>query len=201
MITLEGKYNTAKVFTDTPDSETIGQIINLLNQEFVSGSQIRIMPDTHAGAGCVIGTTMTINDKIVPNLVGVDIGCGMETVVLKDRHIELEALDKVIHQYIPAGFGVRKSEHSFLPNVNIDNLRCAKSVNLQRAEVSLGTLGGGNHFCEVGKDEDGALYLVVHSGSRHMGLEIAQYYQNAAYERLKPNIDKSLAYVEGDLWY
>lgn len=185
MITLEGKYNTAKVFTDTPDSETIGQIINLLNQEFTVGSQIRIMPDTHAGAGCVIGTTMTITDKIVPNLVGVDIGCGMETVMLKDRHIELAALDKVIHQHIPAGFDVRKTTHNFLANTDINHLRCAKSVNLQRAEVSLGTLGGGNHFVEVGKDDDGILYLVVHSGSRHMGLEIAQYYQNAAYERLR----------------
>jgi RNA-splicing ligase RtcB len=125
MIELQGKYNTARVFTDNVEQTAIAQIINLLNQEFVSGSQIRVMPDTHAGAGCTIGTTMTIADKIVPNLVGVDIGCGMETVLLRDAHVEPQKLDKAIHRLIPAGFDTRKTPHMFMGEIDLDKLRCA----------------------------------------------------------------------------
>lgn len=185
MIELKGKYNTAKVFTDNAEQEAISQIINLLNQEFVSGSKIRIMPDTHAGAGCTIGTTMTITDKIVPNLVGVDIGCGMETIMLKDSHVELQKLDKVIHANIPAGFNVRSEVHRYMGYINLKELRCVKHVNIERAELSMGTLGGGNHFIELGKDEYGCLYLVIHSGSRYLGKQVAEYYQNAAVRSLK----------------
>jgi RNA-splicing ligase RtcB len=160
MLELHGKYNTAKVFTDNVENEAITQIINLLNQEFVTGSKIRIMPDTHAGAGCTIGTSMTIDDKVVPNLVGVDIGCGMETVILKDTKVELQKLDKVIHEHIPAGFSIREEPHPFLDEVKLSELRCLKNVNLNRAELSLGTLGGGNHFLELNRDENGRLYLV-----------------------------------------
>jgi RNA-splicing ligase RtcB len=113
MIELQGKYSTAKVFTDNAEPSAVGQIQHLLNQVFTTGSRIRIMPDVHAGIGCTIGTTMTIIDKIVPNLVGVDIGCGMETVLLKDKKIELQKLDKAIHEYIPAGFKVRSTMHHF----------------------------------------------------------------------------------------
>ena len=108
MIELKGKYNTAKVFTDNAEQSAITQIQHLLNQEFMAGSKIRVMPDAHAGKGCTIGTTMTITDKIVPNLVGVDIGCGMETVLLKDERIEPGQLDKAIHQHIPSGFNIRR---------------------------------------------------------------------------------------------
>lgn len=188
MIELRGKYNTAKVFTDIIENEAVSQIINLLNQEFVSGSKIRIMPDTHAGAGCTIGTTMTITDKIVPNLVGVDIGCGMETALLDNGRVELQKLDKVVHDNVPAGFEVRKEPHPFLDEINLASLRCVKYVNLARAELSMGTLGGGNHFIELDKDGDGRLYLVVHSGSRYLGKQVAEYYQNAAANKLK---DKS----------
>jgi RNA-splicing ligase RtcB len=168
------------VFTDNVEQEAISQIINLLNQEFVRGSQIRIMPDTHAGAGCTIGTTMTITDKVVPNLVGVDIGCGMECVILADTHVELQRLDKVIHEYIPAGFSVRSKIHPLLNEINLAELRCVSHVNMNRAELSLGTLGGGNHFIELARDDDGRLYLVVHSGSRNLGKQVAEYYQKAA---------------------
>lgn len=185
MIELQGKYNNAKVFTDTVETGAISQIISLLNQEFVSGSQIRIMPDTHAGAGCTIGTTMTISDKIVPNLVGVDIGCGMETAILTDEHVELQKLDKAIHNLIPAGFDIRKAPHMFADEIDLSELRSAKHVSLDRAELSIGTLGGGNHFIELDIDENGRLYLVVHSGSRHLGLQIAEYYQKTAAKRLQ----------------
>lgn len=180
MIELQGKYNTAKVFTDTVENEAISQIINLLNQEFVSGSKIRIMPDTHAGAGCTIGTTMTIADKVVPNLVGVDIGCGMETVLLEDTRVELQKLDKVIHAYVPAGFSIREKVHPYLDDIDLAALRCVDNVNLNRAKLSLGTLGGGNHFIELDHDDNGRLYLVVHSGSRNLGKQVAEHYQRAA---------------------
>jgi len=185
MITLNGKYNTAKVFTDNVEQEAISQIITLLNQEFTANSTIRIMPDTHAGAGCTIGTTMTIHGKAVPYMVGVDIGCGMETVLLCDKHVELERLDKAIHNHVPAGFEVRKEAHEMALQTQIHQLRCKKQVNLDRAYSSIGTLGGGNHFIELDKDEEGRLYLVIHSGSRYLGLQVAKHYQNAAVQQRK----------------
>lgn len=185
MIEIRGKFNSAKVFTDNVESKAISQITNLLNQEFVSGSKIRIMPDVHSGAGCTIGTTMTVTDKIVPNLVGVDIGCGMETVILKDIHVELSKLDKVIHEHIPAGFDIRTKIHPFMNEIDLSALRCFKHINLNRAQLSIGTLGGGNHFIELDRDDEGNLYLVVHSGSRHLGKQVAEYYQNAASKFLK----------------
>jgi RNA-splicing ligase RtcB len=185
MITLNGKYNTAKVFTDNVEQEAIAQIIMLLNQEFARDSVIRIMPDAHAGAGCTIGTTMTIHGKAVPYMVGVDIGCGMETVLLRDRHVELQKLDKVIHEKIPAGFNVRGEAHEMALAANIHKLKCSKHVNLDRAYSSIGTLGSGNHFIELDKDDDGKLYLVIHSGSRYLGKQVADYYQNAAVQQRK----------------
>lgn len=188
MIELQGKFNIAKVFTDNIEEGAISQITNLLNQEFVSGSKIRIMPDTHSGVGCTIGTTMTIADKVVPNLVGVDIGCGMETVILENKRIELDKLDKVINENIPAGFSIRNKKHEICKEIDLSVLRCIKHVNLKRAEHSLGTLGGGNHFIELNKDDEGNLYLVVHSGSRNLGRQVAEYYQKAAVKELS---DKS----------
>ena len=185
MLELQGKFNTAKVFTDNIEQEAVEQIIRLLDQEFARGSRIRIMPDTHAGAGCTIGTTMTVMDKVVPNLVGVDIGCGMETAVLADTHVELQRLDEIIHEYIPAGFDVREKPHMLFSEVDLSALRCAGHVNMDRAQLSLGTLGGGNHFIELDRDDDGRMYLVVHSGSRNLGKQVAEYYQKAAAEELE----------------
>jgi len=185
MIELRGKYNTAEVFTDNIEQQAVAQIINLLNQEFVRGSKIRVMPDTHAGAGCTIGTTMTITDKAVPNLVGVDIGCGMETALLHDTRVELRQLDRVIHEHIPAGFATRDKPHPLMAEIDLTELRCADHVNLSRAELSMGTLGGGNHFIELDRDDDGRLYLVVHSGSRNLGKQVAEYYQKAAVKDLE----------------
>ena len=219
MLELRGKYNEAKVFTDVIDEASISQIILLLNQEFVRGSKIRLMPDVHAGAGCTVGTTMTITDKAVPNLVGVDIGCGMETIKIKEKHIELQKLDKLIYERIPSGFSVREKTHRYFDLFPLEELICYKKINPLRAEKSLGTLGGGNHFIEVDKDEDGGIYLVIHSGSRHLGLEVATYYQEEGYRVLceksssvgqdflaagqtspvQAKIPKTLAYVEGEL--
>ncbi|MCI8919488.1 MAG: RtcB family protein [Eubacterium sp.] len=192
MIELKGKYNNAKVFTDLVDEASISQILLLLNQEFVSGSRIRLMPDVHAGAGCTIGTTMTITDRIVPNLVGVDIGCGMNTVRIKEKHIELQKLDKLIYEKIPSGFNIREKTHRYFDQINLEDLYCYKQINPARAEKSLGTLGGGNHFIEADQDNDGNIYIVVHSGSRHLGLEAADYYQEEGYRALNGSSKKDI---------
>ncbi|MFS8540534.1 MAG: RtcB family protein [Tissierellales bacterium] len=202
MMKIRGKYNTAIVFTDKIDSGAIDQITELCNQEFVKDSIIRIMPDVHTGVGCTIGTTMTISDKVVPNLVGVDIGCGMETIKLKEKKIDLKKLDRVIHDFIPAGNDVRTSPHRYVDHIDFDSLACKKHIDLNRARLSIGTLGGGNHFIEVNADEKGVLYLVVHSGSRYLGKQVAEYYQQVGYEELlkkgsSSNVKKHLAYVEG----
>jgi len=200
MIELQGAHNTAKMFTDNAEPTAVSQIIHLLNQEFIIGSKIRIMPDVHAGIGCTIGTTMTITDKVVPNLVGVDIGCGMETVLLDDERMELQQLDKTIKEHVPSGFSIRRNAHHYADKIDLNSLRCAKHVNLDRAVLSIGTLGGGNHFIEIDKDDNGQLYLVVHSGSRNLGKQVAEYYQNLAADNLGrkgKGADRVLAYLEG----
>jgi len=184
LIELKGKYAEAKVYTDVVDNESISQVISLLNQPYAEGSLIRMMPDIHAGAGCTIGTTMTIRDKICPNLVGVDIGCGMETIRIRETHLEPQKLDKVIRSNIPSGFAIRKTPHRFAKDIDLSELHCAKRVNVDRAYSSIGTLGGGNHFIEANRDDEGNIYIVIHSGSRHLGLEIANLYQEAAYQSL-----------------
>lgn len=184
MIELKGKYGEAKVFTDTVDSESISQVIGLLNQPYSKDSRIRMMPDVHAGAGCTVGTTMTVGDRICPNLVGVDIGCGMETIRIKEGFIEPQALDKLIRREIPSGFSIRQREHRFAKEIDLDRLICAKSCDIAKARKSIGTLGGGNHFIEADKDEDGNIYIVVHSGSRHLGLEICKHYQKAGFDAI-----------------
>ena len=186
MVELTGKYNTAKVFTDQIDQESTKQIINLLDQPFCQGSKIRLMPDVHAGAGCTIGTTMTLTDKVVPNLVGVDIGCGMKVIQLREREIDLEKLDSVIREKVPSGFSIRDKGKELRYGVigQLDWLVCRYHVDLERAARSIGTLGGGNHFIEVDKDDDGNLYLVIHTGSRHLGLEVAKYYQEKGYRKM-----------------
>ncbi|HFK1765208.1 RNA-splicing ligase RtcB [Bacillus wiedmannii] len=183
MLKLQGKYNEAKVFTNNVDETATGQIIDLCNQEFVKDSQIRIMPDTHAGAGCTIGTTMTIQDKIVPNLVGVDIGCGMEVAVInkKKEEINFDCLDETIRKFVPSGFRIRDKEHRFSKMIDFDSVKAP--YTLQRAQKSIGTLGGGNHFIELNEDDKGNVYIVIHSGSRNLGKQIAEYYQNLAYEQ------------------
>ena len=187
---IEGIYNSAKVFTDVVDEKSLQQVETLCNQEFVQGQKIRLMPDVHAGAGCTIGTTMTIGDKIVPNLVGVDIGCGMETLVIRaesdvSKNFDPAKLDKIIRKNIPSGRNIRKFPHPFGEQVNFDGVRGKYDKN--RAWLSLGTLGGGNHFIEADRDDEGNLYIVVHSGSRHAGLEIAEYYQEEAWKQMNGN--------------
>lgn len=199
---ITGKYNTAKVFTNVIENEAVEQIKILCNQEFITGSKIRIMPDVHSGAGCTIGTTMTITDKVIPNLVGVDIGCGMETVMIADKEIDLEKLDKLIYEKIPSGHNIRKTPHELINEIDLNQLRCTGHVKMDRAIRSIGTLGGGNHFIEAGKDEEGNIYITVHSGSRHLGLEVANYYQKMGYKALNKvsdiDIDKTIEQLKSE---
>lgn len=182
MIEITGKYGTAKVLvSDWINLEDAAhkQIINLLNQKWAEGCNIAVMPDVHAGAGCVIGFTQKINGRVCPNLVGVDISCGMQVLkISKDFHFDLKNLDKVWRQKVPMGMEHRKTKHSFCKNVDLSKL--IANVNLEKELLALGTLGGGNHFCELNKDENGNYYLVTHSGSRHLGIEVCKYWQNKA---------------------
>lgn len=196
MIELNGKFSSAKVFTDIVEKSALSQIIEICNQPVSDGSRIRIMPDVHAGAGCTIGTTMTITDKVVPNFVGVDIGCGMETIRIKEKHIELQKLDKLIYEKIPSGFSIRKKAHRYSEQINLAELYCYDGIKSLRAELSIGTLGGGNHFIEADKGEDGSLYIVIHSGSRHLGVETARYYQEKAFAALAENREEVKKLIE-----
>ena len=178
---IEGKFNEAYIFTDVVDENAQAQIKAMCDFEPFACSRIRIMPDVHAGAGCTIGTTMTICDVVVPDMVGVDIGCGMLTIELKERQIDFAALDEFIRANIPSGMAARKTPHTMAQSTRIDELICRDFADLELARRSVGTLGGGNHFIEVDRDEEGALYLVIHSGSRHIGLQVAEFYQNLAF--------------------
>ncbi|MBE6735163.1 MAG: RtcB family protein [Ruminococcaceae bacterium] len=185
MIEIMGKYNTAKCFTDLLESSAYGQILAVCNEEVFADSRIRIMPDVHAGKGCTIGTTMTITDKVVPGMVGVDIGCGMETVKIKEKDIDFEKLDALIRKEIPCGRVVRQTPHNLAREIKLKDLRCADAIDLAYARRSIGTLGGGNHFIELDKDAEGNVYLVVHSGSRHLGCEVARIYQQEGYRAMR----------------
>ena len=184
MFEIKGKFGTAKVFAEIAEESAVSQILSLCNQEISKGAKIRIMPDVHTGAGCTIGTTMTVTDKAIPNLVGVDIGCGMETVRLKETHIELQKLDKLIYNRIPSGFAVRDEPHRFAEQFSREALFCGEKIHVRRMMQSIGSLGGGNHFIEADQGGDGSIYLVIHSGSRHLGVEVARYYQEEAYRQL-----------------
>ena len=177
MMEIKGKVNTALCFAKVIEDEAVEQIRRMCDYEFTAGSRIRIMPDVHAGKGCTIGTTMTVTDKAVPNVVGVDIGCGMYTVCLGRVDIDMARMDAAAH-YIPSGMNVWESRQE---RFDLSDLRCFRDLkDTKRLERSLGTLGGGNHFIEIDQAADGSKYLVIHSGSRNLGKQAAELYQNLA---------------------
>ena len=184
MYRIQGKYNEAIIYTSNVEETALQQLQTLCDMEIYRDSRIRIMPDVHAGAGCTIGTTMTLKGAVTPNMVGVDIGCGMETVMIKEREIDFEKLDQLIHEQIPSGMNVRDRKHPNADKTEVDKLRCINDVShLEKELNAIGTLGGGNHFIEVDKDDEGNLYIVIHSGSRHLGKEVAEIYQAKAYRQ------------------
>ena len=167
-----------KIFTENIEKEALEQIHTLLDQEAFKNARVRIMPDVHAGKGCVIGFTADLGEKVVPNLIGVDIGCGLLTTNLGKVEIDLEKLDDVIRKYIPSGFNVHEGR---ITKFELSKLKCYRELkDTKRLERSLGSLGGGNHFIEVGIDDDGNKSLVIHTGSRNLGKQVAEYYQNLA---------------------
>ena len=193
-IQIPGRYNTAKVFTDSVDSDAYSQILQMMNQPWAAGLSVRIMPDVHAGRGCTVGTTMTIGGQLVPSLVGDDIGCGVDVLVVKkdfcggrSGELDLALLDEIVHQNIPAGAAARVKPHAFVKQLDTANFFAP--IDVESSKLQLGTLGGGNHFIEADKDADGNYYFVIHSGSRHLGKEVCSFYQELA-ERSE---DKSLS--------
>lgn len=183
MISLVGKYADAMVYTDIVENNTISHIMSMLNQPYMKGTKVRIMPDCHDGKGCVIGTTIDFSNQekkgVCPNIVGVDIGCGVLAVKLKENSIDLPKLDSVVRKYVDID---RKDEHSRVSLLGLENLWCQKG-NVKAVRLGFGTVGGGNHFIEVGRSiKTNQLYLLIHSGSRNLGVQVAKFYQDLAYE-------------------
>ena len=195
MRTILGQFNEAIVYGNILEDEAAQQIEGLMNEEYVAGSKIRIMPDVHAGAGCTIGFTMTLDGKVCPNLVGVDIGCGMLTIQL-DKYVDPVPLDDAARS-VPSGFSVWEYPQD---EFDLSVLKCYEHLNnVERLACSLGTLGGGNHFIEGSYSIAGVPYLVIHSGSRNLGHQVARYYQSVAIEQSNV-LDNSHAYLEGSAY-
>lgn len=204
---INGIYASAKVFTTNNlendiDDYAIAQLQMLCDNEVSKGCKIRVMPDVHPGKVGTIGLTMTVGERILPNIVGIDIGCGMTLAKIKTRKLEFQKLDTVIRENIPSGFAVRKKKHRFAEAFDFSELRCCQSIREGKAALSLGTLGGGNHFIEVDRAGNGEIYVVIHSGSRHLGKEVTEYYLNEGQKYLKAKgvtAPYELTWLEGRL--
>ncbi len=198
---VNGIYANATIFTDDVESYAEAQVKLICDQEAAKGSTICLMPDIHPGKAGPIGLSMTVTEQVIPQLLGVDIGCGMTCVKLNKQKAEFQKLDTAIRQQIPAGFAIRKDVHPMALEFPYEALHCFRHIHEDKALRSLGTLGGGNHFIELDRGADGSLYLIIHTGSRHLGRETAEYYTKLAAKRLKKlgkNIPYFLSYLEGD---
>lgn len=204
---INGIYASAKIFTTNNEANAIdhyaaAQLQMLCDNETLANCRIRVMPDVHPGKVGTIGLTMTIGDKLMPNLTGIDLGCGMALAKIKGKIKEFQKLDSVIRDKIPSGFGVRETPHRFIEDFEFDKLLCATHIQKERCMLSAGTLGSGNHFIELGQDEEKNTYLVIHSGSRRLGKEVTEYYLNEGQKALKDkdiSIPYELTYLEGAL--
>lgn len=188
-IVMNGKYGSAKIYASVFEPAALAQVVDMLNQDYVAGEQVCMMPDMHPGSGCTIGTTMTVKGgKFCPNLIGVDIGCAMYVVKLQEKELDLPKLDEIIRTYVPSGMTSHENPHPMAQDFDFKRLRCYHSVNESHMRCSLGSLGGGNHFIEINKDSDDNLYLVIHSGSRQLGIQVACHYQRMAIRDTKKRI-------------
>lgn len=186
MIEVNGKYTDAKIYTNQPQQAAIEQIDELVNQSFMAGTKVRIMPDYHAGKGCVIGTTIALNDRVVPNLVGVDVGCGVLVSEIGTGSMDFNALDTAIRHYVPSGNDIHESPVTSRQFEQFHNENfMATGLQNDYTNRSLGTLGGGNHFIELAKDEADVHYLLIHTGSRYVGAKVANWHQKRAFETLR----------------
>lgn len=214
MFEIRGKYNTAIVYAGRTDQESVAQVMTMCNTPYLADSRIRMMPDMHAAEGCTVGTSMTIAGRANPAWVGGDIGCGMQVYKLHEREVDCAALDSVIRSSIPSGAAIFPTENKAVRALNLKDLICYEHIRHKTVDASLGTLGGGNHFIELARDLDGALYLVIHSGSRRLGRDVANYWQNEAFcltngfdpklfsrhkvDISKASVRKELSWLEGD---
>ena len=199
---INGIYTSAKIMTDDVEDYAKAQIQMICDQEAARNSKIRVMPDVHPGKVGPIGLTMTIGEKLIPQLLGIDIGCGVTCVRLKEKRMEYQKLEKVIRDRIPAGFAIRENVHYLTENFDFTKLRCHKHVQEEKDRLALGSLGGGNHFIEIDQGEDKALYLVIHSGSRRLGKEVAEYYTREGEKELKQKgqeVPYPLTWITGSL--
>lgn len=197
MFEVKGIYGTAKVFSEIRDEKAVEQIQVLMDQPFVEGSKVRIMPDYHWGAGCTIGFTALLRDCIVPNLVGVDIGCGMYVESLGKQDFDLRSFDRLVHE-IPAGFNSWRQPLEYTDFMN--KLLCFDEIKNSVIDRQVGTLGGGNYFIELDMDEQtGEIFLVIHSGSRNVGKQVADHYQKLAERTCKADVPRQLKYLKGEL--
>lgn len=202
MKVVNGVYTSANIFTDNVEKYALAQIQFLCDQQAFQDCKVRVMPDVHPGKVGTIGFTSTIGEMIMPMVVGIDIGCGIAIAKLKQKKIEFQKLDRVIREQVPSGFQIRKRPHRFSETFDFSELYCRKAINEEKAVFSLGTLGGGNHFIEVEKDEEGCLYTAIHSGSRHLGKEVTEYYLREGQKILQEQgvkIPYELTYLSGDL--
>lgn len=199
---IKGTFTTAKVFSDSIEDYAKAQIQMLCDNEAFSDCKIRIMPDVHPGKVGTIGFTSTLGNAVLPNVVGIDIGCGILLAKLKQTKAEFQKLDKVIREQVPTGFSIRKEPHRYTEEFDFSELYCSHHINQNKAELSLGTLGGGNHFIEVDKGTEGELYVAIHTGGRHLGKEVTEYYLNEGQKALKEkgaDIPYELTYLTGEL--
>jgi len=207
MNTIIGAAASAHIFTTNNETTAIdpyavSQIQLICDQESSTGSIIRVMPDVHPGKVGTIGLTMTISDRIMPNLIGIDIGCGITLAQIQGKKIECQKLDAVIREKIPSGFQIRNNAHRFADDFDFSALKCAAHIRKDKALVSLGSLGGGNHFIECDTDGSGNLYVVIHSGSRHLGKEVTEHYLNEGQRRLQEigmDVPFELTWIDGQL--
>ncbi len=186
MIHIKGHYTDAKIYAQTPLQTAIDQIQALTNQAFMAGTKVRIMPDYHAGKGCVIGTTIQLKDRVVPNLVGVDVGCGVFVAEIKESKIDFAKLDATIREFVPSGQEIHQEVVPARSFAEFEGKQfIASGLKDDYTNLSLGTFGGGNHFIELAKDDLDTHYLLIHTGSRYVGAKIANWHQKRAYETLR----------------
>ena len=204
---INGIYTSAKIFTvntaeHTIDPYAIAQIQMLCDNECFEDSKIRIMPDVHPGKVSTIGFTSSVGPRIMPSVIGIDIGCGITLAKLKQKKCEFQKLDSTIREHVPSGFSLRSRPHHLSDGFDLQELRCYPHIQERKARLSLGTLGGGNHFIEIDTDDDGFLYSAIHSGSRHLGKEVTEHYLKAGQNALKESgiqVPYELTYLEGTL--
>lgn len=207
METINGAFTSAQIFTTNNNTTAIDQYARsqlqmICDMEASKNCRIRVMPDVHPGKVGTIGLTMTIGDKIIPNLIGIDIGCGMTLAQIKAKKIEYQKLDTVIRDCVPSGFSIRTKAHRFTDDFDFSQLKCANHIRTDKAILSLGSLGSGNHFIEADKDNEGNLFIVIHSGSRHLGKEVTEYYLNEGQKILKAKgltVPYEITWLEGQL--